>query len=184
MTVSEQRFMEQVPGALLRIATALEGINEKLELLAQRQEEPATVTEPAPQEDDTIDYDELLYRVDGMKCGGWPAKKPLASALYHRPKFVNKTCAVGLACCYSGVTNEQMKEAIDNGDIEAYAPEKRDVEYTQWKGNQRVKAVRTQGIGNYQISLKGALLWLESHGIRQLSADDPVNKCIEKIIKQ
>ena len=182
MTQLEQKFMETTISALRRIAEALEGINEKLELLAQRQEEPATVAEPAPQEDDTIDYDELLNRVAGMKCGGWPAKKPLASTLYHRPKFVNKTCAVGLACCYGGVTNEQMKEAIDNGEIEAYAPEKRDVEYTQWKGNQRVKAVRKQGVGNYHISLKGALLWLESHGIRQLSADDPVNKCIEKII--
>lgn len=46
MNMLEQRFMEVVPSALLRIAKALEGINEKLELLAQRSEEQEKEPEP------------------------------------------------------------------------------------------------------------------------------------------
>ena len=48
--------MEIVPGALLRIAAALEGINEKMELLAQRQDQPAPAPEPAPDRKDDYSF--------------------------------------------------------------------------------------------------------------------------------
>lgn len=40
MTQLEQKFMEVVPSAMRRIAEALEGINEKLELLTEQSKEP------------------------------------------------------------------------------------------------------------------------------------------------
>lgn len=46
MTVAEQRFMEVTPDALHRIAAAIEGINEKLELLVQSMEEPGAQRSP------------------------------------------------------------------------------------------------------------------------------------------
>ncbi len=93
--------METVPGALLRIATALEGINEKMELLAQRQEEPAAVAEPAPEDsgEDTIDYDELEESVGGIRHGNWPVKRAMIQALYYQPQYVGKGCITGLTFC-------------------------------------------------------------------------------------
>ena len=41
MNVLEEKYMTQMPSVLARIAKALEGINEKLELLTKHTEEPA-----------------------------------------------------------------------------------------------------------------------------------------------
>ena len=186
MTVSEQRFMEMVPGALLRIATALEGINEKLELLAQRQEEPATVAEPsqaAPDEDDAINYDELEESVGDMRHGTWPVKRAMIQALYRQPQYVGKNCIIGLSFCYSDVIVKQVEEAMINGEIETIAPAVQDVEVSTWKDGQYVKAVRKHPVGKYQVSLKSALLWMESHGRRMYPADSPISKCIDRILK-
>lgn len=186
MTVLKQRFLETVPGALLRIATALEGINEKLELLAQRQEEPATVAEPsqaAPDEDDTIDYDELEESVGDMRHGTWPVKRAMIQALYYQQQYVGKGCITGLSFGYSGVIVKQVEEAMINGEIKVIAPAVQDVEVSMWKGGQHVKTVRKQPVGKYQVSLKSALLWLESHGRRMYPTDSPISKCIDRILK-
>lgn len=83
---------------------------------------------------------------------------------------------------YSGVIAKQMEEAIDNGEIEVVAPETRDVQVSQWRNGEYVKVTRQQPVGKYEINLKSAVLWLENHGRRLLPTDNPIYKCIEKII--
>lgn len=179
--------MEQVPGALLRIATALEGINEKLELLAQRKEEPAPVAQPsqaAPDEDDTIDYDELDDSVSAIRRGNWPRKRAMIQALYRQPQYVGKNCITGLSFCYSGIIVKQVEEAMADSEIEVIAPVMRDVEVSVRRNGQHVKEQRRQPVGKYQVGLKSALLWMESHGRRMYPADSPISKCIDRIINQ
>jgi hypothetical protein len=184
MNMLEQKFMEQVPGALLRIAKALEGINEKLDVLVQRSEEPAQEPEPEPEaeQQDDIDYNELEETVNGVRYGNWPAKRALLNALYYRPQYVIKTAATSLSFYYSGVISKQVEEAIENGEIQVVAPEMKDVQVSKWKDGQYVKETRRQPVGKYQVNLKSAVLWLENHGHRQVPADNPVYKCIERII--
>jgi hypothetical protein len=187
MNMLEQKFMEQVPSALLRIAKALEDINEKLDVLVQRtdltrweQQEPEP--KPEAEQQDDVDYNELEEIIGSMRYGNLPARRALLNALYHRPQYVIKTAATCLSFCYSGVIIKQMEEAIENGEIQVIAPEMKDVLVSKRKDGQYVKETRRQPVGKYQVNLKSAVLWLESHGHRQVPADNPVYKCIEKII--
>jgi hypothetical protein len=186
MIVLEKKFMEQVPGALLRIAKALEGINEKLDVLTQRTdmtrwEQQESEPETAPEDD--VDYNELEEAVNGLSYSNWTAKRALQKALYYRPQYVVKIAATSLSFYYSGVISKQVAEAVENGEIQVIAPEMKDVQVSKWKDGQYVKGTRRQPVGKYQINLKSAVLWLESHGHRQVPAGNPVYKCIEKIIK-
>lgn len=182
MTLLEEKFMKQMPGIMARIATALEGINEKLELLAQRTEQSAPEPEPEPEPEDDIDYDRLWGDIQSMRLGSWIAKRALNDALRYRMQYVNKLGATSLACYYGGVTVKQVKEAIGNGEIECIAPKMKDVQVSQWKDGKYVKVTRKQPVGKYQINLKSAVLWLESHGRRGVASGHPAYKCIEKII--
>ena len=187
MNMLEQKFMEQVPGALLRIAKALEGINEKLDVLVQRTdltrwEQQELEPKPEAEQQDDIDYNELDEVVSSVRYGSWPARRALRNALYYRPQYVIKTAATSLSFYYSGVIIKQVEEAIENGEIQVIAPEMKDVQVSKWKDGQYVKETRRQPVGKYQVNLKSAVLWLESHGHRQVPADNPVYKCIEKII--
>ena len=56
MTQLEQELMETTISTLRRIAEALEGINEKMELLTQRQDQPAPASEPAPDRKDDYSF--------------------------------------------------------------------------------------------------------------------------------
>lgn len=189
MTQLEQKFMETTISTLRRIAEALEGINEQMELLAQRKEEPAPVAQPsqaAPNEDDTIDYDELDDSVSAIRHGNWPTKRAMIQALYRQPQYVGKNCITGLSFCYSGIIVKQVEEAMADGEIEVIAPVMRDVEVSAWRNGQHVKEQRRLPVGKckYQVGLKSALLWMESHGRRMYPADSPISKCIDRIINQ
>lgn len=186
MTVLEQKFMEQVPGALLRIAKALEGINEKLDVLTQRtdltrwgQLEPEPETAP----EDDVKYNDLEHEVECLRISNWNTIRAITYALYSLPQYVAKDCAVNLSRFYGGVSVKHVQEAIEKGEIDAVVPKMRDVQVSKWKDGQYVKETRRQPVGKYQVSLKSVILWLEQHGRRGVAKGHPVYKCIEKIIK-
>lgn len=183
MTVAEQRFMEVVPDTLRRIAAALEGINEKLELLAQRREEPSEEQVEVPEE--PVTYEEVEDAVSSIRLGNWQTKRAMVGALYYCEQYVGKNCAASLSCFYGGVTVKQTQEAIESGEIEAIIPEMQEVEISHWnprlKRHERSKVMRPAS--KYQVSLKSTILWLERNGRRGVAESNPVYKCIEKIIK-
>ena len=183
MTVAEQKFMEVVPDALRRIATALEGINEKLELLAQRREEPSEEQVEVPEEPAT--YEEVEDVVESIhRLGNWNIKRAMIHALYFRNQYVGKDCAANLSRFYGGVTVKQTQEAIESGEIEAIKPEMQEVEISRWNPRQQrhEKAKIMRPTGKYQVSLKSTILWLERNGRRGVAESNPVYKCIERII--
>lgn len=182
MTVAEQKFMEVVPDTLRRIAAALEGINEKLELLAQRREEPSEEQETVTEEPVTIE--EVDDAVSSIRLSNWQTKRAITDALYFRNQYVGKDCAANLSCFYGGVTVKQTQEAIESGEIEAIKPEMREVEMSRWnKAEHRREKIKVmKPVGKYQISLKSTVLWLERNGHRGVAEYNPVYKCIEKII--
>lgn len=183
MTVAEQRFVEVVPDTLRRIAAALEGINEKMELLAQRREEPSEEQVEVPEE--PVTYKEVE---DAVKCiirlGNWQTKRAMIGALYYREPYVGKDCAANLSRFYGGVTVKQTQEAIESGGIDAIKSEMREVEMSRWnKAEHRHEKTKiTKPVGKYQVSLKSTILWLEHNGRRGVAESNPVYKCIEKII--
>jgi hypothetical protein len=88
MTLLEQKFMEQVPGALLRIAKAMEGINEKLDVLTQRtdltrweQQEPEPETAP----EDDFKYNELEHELVCLRISNWNTRRAITYALNYLP---------------------------------------------------------------------------------------------------
>lgn len=174
--------MEVVPDTLRRIATALEGINEKLELLAQRREEPSEEQETATEEPVTIE--EVDGAVSSIRLSNCQTKRAIANALYFCNQYVGKDCAANLSRFYGGVTVKQTQEAIDNGEIEAVIPEMQEVEKRQYiKSTNRYEKIKVmKPVGKYQISLKSTILWLERNGHRGVAEYNPVYKCIEKII--
>ena len=183
MTVAEQKFMEVVPGTLRRIAEALEGINEKLELLAQRREEPTEEQVEVPEE--PVTYEEVEDVVGSIhRLGNWNIKRAMIGALYYREQYVGKDCAANLSRFYGGVTVKQTQEAIDGGEIEAIIPEMQEVEMSRWNKAEHCyeKTKVTKPVGKYQVSLKSTILWLERNGRRGVAQSNPVYKCIEKII--
>lgn len=182
MTVLEQRFMEVVPDALRRIATAIEGINEKLELLAQRREEPSEEQETATEEPVTIK--EVDDAVSSIRLSNWQTKRAIANALYFRHQYVGKDCAANLSRFYGGVTVKQIQDVIDSGEIEVTIPEMQEVEMSRWNPRLQIheKTKVTKPVGKYQVSLKSTILWLERNGRRGVAESNPVYKCIEKII--
>lgn len=183
MTVAEQKFMEVVPDTLRRIAAALEGINEKLELLAQRREEPSEEQVEVPEE--PVTYGAIEDAVSSIsRLGDWSIKRAMTVALYFREQYVGKDCAANLSRLYGGVTVKQVKEAIDGGEIEAIQPEMQEVEINRWnKAEQRHEKTKvTRPVGKYQVSLKSTILWLERNGRRVVAESNPVYKCIDKII--
>lgn len=176
--------MEVVPDALRRIATALEGINEKLELLAQRGEEPSEEQVEVPEED-SVTYEAVEAEVSSLRrFGNWSAKRAVTGALYYREPYVGKDCASNLSRFYGGVTVKQVQEAIDSGEIEAVKPEMQEVEMSRWNdAEQRYDRFKvTRPAGKYQVSLKSTILWLERNGHRCVAPSNPVYKCIEEII--
>lgn len=174
--------MEVMPDALRRIATALEGINEKLELLAQRREEPSEEQVEVPEE--PVTYEEVEDAVWSVHLSNWQTKRAITDALYSREQYVAKDCAANLSRFYGGVNVKQTQEAIENGEIEAIIPEMREVEMSRWNPRQQrhEKTKVTKPVGKYQISLKSTILWLERNGRRGVAQSNPVYKCIEKII--
>ena len=182
MTVLEQRFMEVVPDALRRIASALEGINEKLELLAQRREKPSEEQEMATEE--PVTYEEVDGAVSSIHLRNQQTRRAMTAALYYCEQYVGKDCAANLSRFYGGVTVKQVQEAIDSGEIEATIPEIREVETSRWNKAERCreKIKVTKPVGKYQVSLKSTILWLERNGRRGVAQSNPVYKCIEKII--
>lgn len=174
--------MEVVPDTLRRIAAALEGINEKLELLAQRREEPSEEQETATEEPVTIE--EVDDAVSSIRLSNWQTKRAITNALYFRNQYVGKDCAANLSSFYGCVTVKQTQEAIDNGEIEAVIPEMQEVEKRQYiKSTNRYEKIKVmKPVGKYQISLKSTILWLERNGRRGVAEYNPVYKCIEKII--
>ena len=182
MTVAEQRFMEVVPDALRRIAAALEGINEKLELLAQRKEEPSEEHKAVTEE--PVTYEEVEDAVWSIRLGNCQTKRAITEAFYFSEQYVGKDCAANLSRFYKGVTVKQTQEAIESGEIEAIIPEMREVEISRWnKATSRYeKTKEMRPYGKYQVSLKSVLLWLERNGRRGVAESNPVYKCIEKII--
>lgn len=175
--------MEVVPDTLRRIAAALEGINEKLELLAQRREEPSKEQETATEE--SVTFEEVDVAVSSIRLSNWQTKRAITDALYFREQYVVKDCAANLSRFYGGVTVKQTREAIESGEIEAIIPEMQEVEISRWnprlKRHERAKVMRPAS--KYQVSLKSTILWLERNGRRGVAESNPVYKCIEKIIK-
>ena len=175
--------MEVVPDALRRIATALEGINEKLELLAQKREESSEEQVEVPE--DPVTYEEVEDVVDSiLRLSNWHLKHAITDALYYREPYVGKDCAANLSRFYGGVTVKHTQEAIESGEIEAIKPEMQEVEISRWnKAEQRHERTKvTKPVGKYQVSLKSTILWLERNGRRGVAQSNPVYKCIEKII--
>jgi len=183
MTVVEHEFMEVVPDTLRRIAAALEGINEKLELLAQRREEPSE--EHAAAIEEPVTYEEVEDAVSSIsRLRNWQTKRAIANALYFHEQYVGKDCAANLSRFYGGVTVKQVQEAIESGEIEAVKPEMQEVEMSRWNKAEHCheKTKVTKPVGKYQVSLKSTILWLEHHGRRCVDNSNPVYMCIEKII--
>ena len=182
MTVLEQRFMETVPDTLRRIAVALEGINEKLDLLAQRREEPSE--EHVVDTEEPVMYEEVKDAVSSYHLC-WGTKRDLTHALYFREQYVGKACAANLSRFYGGVSVKQTQEAIVSGEIESIMPEMREVEISRYnygtKRYEKSKVMRPVS-GKYQVSLKSTILWLERNGHRGVAQANPIYKCIEKII--
>ena len=188
MIVSEQKFMEQVPGVLLRIAKALEGINEKLDVLTQRtdltrweQLEPEPETAP----EDDVKYNELEHELKCLRISNWNTRRAITYALYYLPQYVAKDCAVNLSRFYGGVSVKHVQEAIEKGEIDAVVPKMKDQVVRHWmKTSGQYENIKVKKpVGPYQINLKSVILWLEQHGRCGLAKDHPVYKCIEKIIK-
>ena len=184
MTVSEQRFMEVVPGALRRIAEALEGINEKLEMLAQRREEPSEEFVAATEE--PVTFEEIEDAVSSFRLSNWQTKRAITDALYFREQYVGKDCAANLSRFYGGVTVKQTQEAIESGEIEAVMPEMREVEMGHWNKatNRHEKIKIKKPSGKYQVSLESTILWLERNGRRCVAESNAVYKCIDAIINK
>ena len=174
--------MEVVPDTLRRIAEALEGINEKLELLVQRREEPSE--EQVEVSEEPVTQEEVEDAVFSIRISNWQTKRAISEALYCREPYVGKDCAANISRFYGGVTVKQVQEAIDSGEIEATIPETREVETSRWNKAEhcREKIKVTKPVGKYQVSLKSAILWLERNGRRGIAESNPVYKCIEKII--
>lgn len=174
--------MEVVSDALPRIAEALEGINEKMELLVQRREEPSEEHETATKEPAT--YEEVEDTVSSIRLSNWQTKRAITDALYFREQYVGKDCAANLSRFYGGVTVKQTQEAIESGEIEAVKPEMREVVMSRWNKAERrhEKTKVTKPTGKYQVSLKSTILWLERNGRRGVAQSNPVYKCIEEII--
>ena len=175
--------MEVVPDALRRIAAALEGINEKLEILAQSREEPSEEQVEVPEE--PVTYEEVEDVVSSIsRLGNWNIKRAMINALYYRNQYIGKDCAANLSRFYGGVTVKQTQEAIENGEIEAVKPEMQEVKMSRWnKAEQRHERTKvTKPLGKYQVSLKSTVLWLERNGRRGVAQSTPVYKCIEGII--
>lgn len=89
--------MEQVPAALLRIAKALEGINEKLELLTERTGQPAPETsiEPEHNAQTTMRDDPIakviseVGRIDEEELAERRKQNPKAQKLGYAMRFYN-----------------------------------------------------------------------------------------------
>ena len=182
MTALEQRFMEVVPDTLRRIAEALEGINEKMELFIQRREEPLEEQVEVPEE--PVTYEEVEDTVSSIRLSNRQTKRAITDALYFREQYVGKDCAANLSRFYGGVTVKQTQEAIESGEIDAIKPEMREVKMSRWnKAERRREKIKvTKPVGKYQVSLKSTILWLERNGRRGVAQTNPVYKCIEEII--
>ena len=165
-----------------RIAEALEGINEKLDLLAQRREEPSE--EHVADAEEPVTYEEVEDAVSSYRLA-WGIKRDLTQALYFRNQYVGKSCAANLSRLYGGVSVKQTQEAIESGEIEAIMPEMRGVEIGHYNHAtnryEKIKVMKPVS-GKYQVSLKSTVLWLERNGHRGVSERNPIYKCIEEII--
>jgi hypothetical protein len=175
--------MEVVPDALRRIAEALESISEKLEMMTQEKE---VVPDSAPVHEnvDDVDYEALVEKIEDFRFRPYKVGGSVVRALFSRPDWVQKECAINLSRFYGGVTAKQTKEAIMNGEIKSVIPDMRDVDLEQWNANEQKHELRKvkRPAGKYQVNLKSAILWLEQHGKRIVGQGNPICTCIEKII--